>query len=517
MSKPWMIMAVALAVVLGLAARVPQGINSDQASQLRAVRQYVAGQSPTLNSVIEPDLRDLSRDRTIWIISRPPAPQLAMYPLLAAGLSSGLTVRILAVLCLLLGSAGWLRWFERFDMPRWVHYGVAAALPFLHEASNSLYTFSQDTLSYAVAPWVLLLTLSSQRRRGFLVGLVLGFTYIVKYSLIFLGFGALVWLLWRRRSPWLVVGCAIPLLALSVLNAHYGPAVNSFFALAGYYPRWGSLATLIADPALAVTDGESLIRTLLHTGSQFLPAYLALVPGLAFLWLTAYGARLPEVRALDAAQLALVAFVTTLIVMAAVWTFSYFAADTTARHVAPASLAVLPVVVLGAAQVWRRHGLAIRAALAGLAFVVIVGPLLYGALALVAKAGRVPPTYHLGPSALLNPYLATWPALPDLASVEHTIIDQFGPVTDVWYCDYPIAPLDLPGRVWGDVDERYVPPVFRSSKPLRITALILTRDETHGGGTAIRARFQGAGPWTRTVIAGANVTAWTTVLEPTGP
>jgi hypothetical protein len=517
MRTPWRILAISLCIVLGLTARVPQGIFSDQASQLRAVRQFVAGQSPTLNSVIEPDLRDLSRDRTIWIISRPPATQLAMYPWLAAGLSPGLTVRILAILCLILGSAGWLRWYERFDMPRWVHYGVAGALPFLHEASNSLYTFSQDTLSYAVAPWVLLLALSSQRRRGLVVGLVLGFTYIIKYSLFFLGFGALAWLLSRRRDPWLTVGFAIPLVALSVLNAHYGPAVNSFAALAGFYPRWGSLVALIANPAMAVADAEGLIRTGLQTGSQFLPAYIALAPGLAFLWLTARGARLPEVRALDAAQLALVVFVTTLIVMVVVWTFSDYAADTTARHVAAASLAVLPVVVLGAAQVWRRHGLPIRAAVAGLALVVIVGPLLYGALALVAKAGRVPRTYHLGPSALLNPYLATWPALPDLASVEHNIIDQFGPVTDVWYCDYPIAPLDLPGRVWGDVDERYVPPVFRSSKPLRVTALILTRDETHGGGTAIRARFQGAGPWTRTVIPGANVSAWTTTLEPTGP
>lgn len=511
MKAPWIVLTVALALVIALMARVPQGIHPDQASQLRAVQQYVAGRSPTVNTVVEPDLRDLSHDRAIWIMSRPPAPQLLAYPLIAADLSPGLAVRILAILCLIIGSAGWLRWFERFDMPRALHLGVAAALPFLHEASNSLFVFSQDVLSYAAAPWILLLALSFRRRGAIIVGCALGLTYVIKYSMLFLGLGALAWLWSRRRTPWLLLGCAVPLAALSALNAHFGPAINSFTAQAGFYPRWGSLVALLANPALAVADGEGLIRTVLQTGSQFLPAYIALAPGLGFLWLVAYGARLPVVRALDAAQLALVAFVTTLVLMGIVWTFSDFAADTMARHVVPATLAVLPVAALGAADLWRTRGPAMRALIGGLALVIVVVPVLYGALAPVAKAHRVPRAYHLGPSALLDQYLAPWPGTPDLQSVERRIVDQFGPSTDLWYSENSIAALDLDGRVWADVDERYLSPVFRSSTPLRVTALL------HGGGAAIRAQFQGAGPWTSHVIPGAEITVWTTVLQPTAP
>jgi hypothetical protein len=524
------ILIVALLVVFGLLARVPQSVHPDQAAQLRALQQYVAGRSPSLNTVIEPDLRDLSRDRAIWIVSRPPGPQLAAYVWRAAGFSLGTAVRIVAILCLIAGTVGWFRWYGQFDMPKSVRYGVAAALPFLHQASNSLYLFTQDTLSFAAAPWILLLALWLARRRDTaslgawcIVGLALGSTYVIKYSLFFLGFGAAVWLATRSRPHRarlvaLAIGCAIPIAALSVLNARFGPAVNSVTAQAGFYPRWGSLVALIADPALAVGDGEGLIRTILQTGAQYVPAYIGAPVGVAFLWLIAVGVRTPAARSLDAARLGVAVFVATLVFMAAVWTFSEFAADAGARHFVPASLAVIPVAAFGAMDLWRHRQWPVRAIIGCTGAAIVVVPLLYGALGLVAKARRAPSAYRLGPSGLFNLQLAPWPGAPDdLASIERRLVDQFGPTTDLWYCDDPATPLDLPGRVYGDVDERYLAARFQTSVPLRVTALIQRKDEAHGGGAAIRGQFQGAGPWTQTVIPGAEVNVWTTVLAPTLP
>jgi GT2 family glycosyltransferase len=523
LGMPWVIMILGLAVVFGVMGRVPQGIYGDQAAQVRAALQYVAGESPSLNTVVLPDPADLSRDERIWIVSRPPGPQLAVYPWLATGLSLGTALRIVAGLCLIVGSVGWLRWYEQFAAPTWVRAIVAAALPFLHEASNGLYLFTQDTLSYALAPWILLLAMRSARRGAFGTGLALGVTYVVKYSLFFLGLGALVWLgverSWRRLW-WVAAGAAIPVVALSLLNAHFGVALNSVTAQAGFYPHWGSLLALVADPALAVADADGLLQRLLFspehrvTRDQFAPYYIGLAPGLVFLWLIAHGARLPAVRGLAAAQLAVIAFVVTMGAIAAVWMFTSFAADLTARHVAPASLAVLPVAALGAVDVWRRRGWPLRALVAcGVGAIVLV-PALYGALALPAKAFRIPRQYRLGPSEVVNPNLAPIPGAPDLASVEHRIIGQFAARTDVWYADNALTALDLPGRVISGVDERYPASEFRSRRRLRVTALIQTKVDATGDGATIRAAFKGAGPWTETTIPGALANVWTAVLEP---
>jgi glycosyltransferase involved in cell wall biosynthesis len=498
---PQVIMIVALALVFAIMGRVPQGINGDQAAQLRGAVQYVAGKSPSVNTVVQPDPADLSRDQRIWIVSRPPGPQLAAYPWLAAGLSLGAALRIVASLCLIVGSFGWLRWFEQFEAPTWVLSIAAAALPFLHEASNGLYLFTQDTLSYAVAPWVLLLALRGARRRAFGLGLALGVTYIVKYSLFFLGLGALAWLgverSWRRLW-WVAVGTAMPVLVLSLLNAHFGVAVTSVTAQAGFYPQWGSLVALFADPALAVADADGLLSRLRA------PSSIGLAPGLVFLWLIAHGARLSAVRAMAAARLAVIAFVVTMVAIAAVWTFTSFAADLTARHVAPATLAVLPVAMLGAIDVWRCRGWLLRALVACTGGAILFVPMLYGALALPAKAWRPSHGYQVGPSGVLDPNL-----VPD-----RRVIEQFGATTDVWYSDNAITALDLPGRVLSGVDERYGADEFRSTRRLRITALIQTKLEPTGNGAAIRALFKGAGPWTETTFPGALANVWTSVLEP---
>jgi hypothetical protein len=64
------------ALVLLATARVPEGIVGDAAVQLRALQQYVAGQSPSLNHVVMPQPTDLAHDGAVWITWWPPGPQL---------------------------------------------------------------------------------------------------------------------------------------------------------------------------------------------------------------------------------------------------------------------------------------------------------------------------------------------------------------------------------------------------------------------------------------------------------
>lgn len=508
---PFVILLAALAVVLAYSPRIPQGVWGDQAVQLHAVQQYHAGVSPSINHVVQPDRTDLARDRPTWLTSHPPGTQLAVYPFVAAGVPLAASLRIVAVLALVFGALGWLRWFEQFELPFPVLCAAAGALPFLHEASNNLFIFSQDALNFAVAPWLLLMTLRLATRPArpeawFGAGVALGATYIVKYSLAFVGLGSLAFLALEsfraRRDAGRVAlaaaGCALPIVAMSALNERFGVAANTVAGQWRLYPQHlvSTVVGLVSNPALAVADTEGLILRVSHT-NYLLASYVGIAGGLTLWWLLA---RAP--RTAPATRLALVVFIVTLMLMAVVWMGSE-AADFEARHVAPASLAVLPVAYLGGVALWRRGG-ARRALIAVVALGFVVLPVAYGVLALGAK----PDSSNVGLSGLYNPEIAS--------DAERWIIGRFGPTTDVWYSYDSNTGLDLPGRVWSSADNLDLPTEFRSSRRLRVTALISRRFELDGRGPAIRALFRDAGPWTRTTVPGSDHDAWTTIIGP-GP
>jgi hypothetical protein len=292
--------------------------------------------------------------------------------------------------------------------------------------------------------------------------------------------------------------------------------MNNAAQTARFFPHWQSLVALIANPALAVADADSLWRYLLmHPGHPLTSdplaiAYVGVLPGLVLLWFVFAAMRRPAIMAAPAARLALALFGVTLLAMMATWTFSD-AADYEARHVLPASLAVLPVAYVSAANA-RRRLLAVT-----MAILFIVVPVLYGAVAVAGKITRLPRTYTVGPSGFYNPLLASM----DLAPVERTLVGRYGPVTDVWYIADAATALDFPGRVWTESNLDFVPIKklaglhFRTTAPVRLTALLRPTFEAQGKGAVIRAAFAGAGPWRRDTVAGSNYDVWTTVVEPT--
>src|SRR4030042_6834764 len=80
---------VSATLLILLVSRAPQGLYSDPATQMKALQQYLAGESPSINHVVMPKEGDLSEDAAGWISWWPPGPQLFNYPLMAGGVGLG--------------------------------------------------------------------------------------------------------------------------------------------------------------------------------------------------------------------------------------------------------------------------------------------------------------------------------------------------------------------------------------------------------------------------------------------
>jgi hypothetical protein len=541
-SRDTVILVVSACVVLIATAGVPQGVMGDQAEQLRAMQQFVAGISPSLNQLVSPDAADLSRDHAYWIVWWPPGVQMLAYPFRAIGLSVAQCARAIAALSLLFGSWGWLRWMRLFELPPRLRMVAAAALPLLHMANATLFFFSSDVLNFAITPWLLLAvhglaveTVAGHRTpayRWLVTGFALGMSYVVKYSLLLSALGALAFLVfvatpyWRRdggRVALALAGCALPVIVLSALNARFAGTLNSLAQDSHLNPRWQHVVALIANPALAAADANGLFRYLfMHPGhavtdNDLAPAYAGFAGGLVILWLIIHAVRAPELWRAITVRLTITVFVVTLALMGTVWTLSPYAADYDARHVAPASIALLPLLFLSGRDLWRRRGWRTRVVLGLAATICVVVPTMYGAVAVAGKIGRVPAGYRTGPSGFNNPLLAE----RDLAAVEDRILGGYGASTDVWWIADAVTAFDIPGRALAPANADFTPIErlravrYRSSKRLRLTALMPATFEANAKGPTIRGSFVGARQWRRDTVPGSKYDVWTTVIEPT--
>src|SRR4051812_1938157 len=104
-------------VLVVVASGTGQSLYSDPAAQFKTVQQVLMGESPRLNTWNRPDGDDLGRDRLEPLGWWAPGTPLAAFPLMRAGLSPAQTARALAVVMLLVGSAGWACWFASLELP----------------------------------------------------------------------------------------------------------------------------------------------------------------------------------------------------------------------------------------------------------------------------------------------------------------------------------------------------------------------------------------------------------------
>jgi hypothetical protein len=218
------------------AVAVPYRVDTDTGFQLKAVQQWLQGQSRSPGTLWLPDPRDLSQDVQLWSPWWPPGFPFAYTLLVATGLSLATALRLTSLLLFLAGGIGWL----------WLADDLAPRLParLLFAAAIGGYAFtiggaaslrSADILSFAAGPWLARLTLHAARRglaplQLWLAGLAGGATYLLKYSLFLTALpacGFLALLVWRRdpagtsrftRLAALGCGVALPVAALVLLN-----------------------------------------------------------------------------------------------------------------------------------------------------------------------------------------------------------------------------------------------------------------------------------------------------------
>jgi len=530
--------ALSAIVVCAIASRTHQSFYSDPAQQMKTALQFVAGASPAPNDWVRPDYDDLSRDVEEPLVVWAPGTPFAFVPFVRAGFGPAAAARSVAALALVLGAAGWARWCAAFDLPDAVVWFLAIGIGWLRFASNALFLYNAEILVFAAVPWVLIAAMAADRASGLrrpaamaLVGLAAGALYIVKYSATFVTAAVLTWLAWRslrrdgsregslarRVAPVAaaIAAAALPVVALSAWNRSHGGAANLMFATFGIRWDWAYLAHALAAPALTAGDLASpLAYVLMHPVHGFTQnaSWLTAI-GLPGGVLLAWFAIRPRVDGAPA-DLARTVFGVSLAAILLVWTLST-AVSVESRHLASAGFAMLPLAIAEGRARWPGAARPARIALAFAAVSFVGAPFAYGVVSVAAKAARYPPAYRTGPSGIYNPLLAG----RDAASVAAALNVDCSADDDVWYLVEPLSSLDLAGRaIVRNADFIPVETLrldrFRTSRRLRVRALLPPRFESNGKAAAIRASFPQAAQWSRSTIAGAEYDLWTAVLEP---
>lgn len=552
-------------VLLVLAtSRAPQGLYSDPAWQLLATEQFFAGNSPSINTLVQPDPSDVTRDRGEWIVWWAPGTQLAVSPLLAAGISPAAAVRAVVVICLLVGATGWALWFSLFRIPSWAQLALAALFPWARYASNALFFYSAEALVFGIAPWLLLGSLVEARRLAArpraavapaaALGLALGMAYVLKYSAVFVSLGVLAFLAlcvlgtvrgareirsavehytslrWRVAALAVCgIAFALPIGTLSALNRMQGSTANLVTASAGLHAHWHNIAFAIANPALAMADADAVARFLfLHPtrallGSELSLVWFGLPGGLVLACLLAGSVRHIARATLtsgtsdparSAESLAITVLLVSVCCLVLVWTISA-GASFEARHVATASMAVLPLALQAGFARFRSSRLATRALLVGAASCYVGLPLAYGVASVAGKVGRLGAPYRVGPSGFASPVLAS----SDVRACLREATAGFDTRTDIWYLPEPISALDI-GASRAIVVDADMTPIdklrghrFVTSVNRRVRALLPPSFEADGKGPLIRSSFPQARGWRDRAAPSCNYVVWDATLD----
>jgi hypothetical protein len=527
---PFLALVSSLIVVLAT-WRTPQSLFADPSWQLKALQQHLAGQSPTINTLVQPDPRDISQDHFEWISWWPIGTNVLVYPLLRMGLGIGGAVRVLAALALILGSLGFGYWVRIFRLPQWIAIALAIGIPWIRYANLSLFQYAAEGLVFGICPWLLVGAFrlrsrwTEQRNEKFVwllgYGVLLGFAYWLKYSAVFISIGALahlaitVWRQPRRRSLFelAMVGGLFCLVVgvLNVLNHAMGAAMNAVTEHPSFILDWHLPFNLIGLMAMAMADADGLARyVLFHPGRSLLPfnyltlCYLGLPGGVVLFWLLA------RRHASAAVLLSRDVLLTLSALFVAVMTvFSARAME--ARYIAAIGIALIPAVIESALQLAPKLRQASRALLVAGGIVYLAIPMAYGAFSVVGKIARTP-AYRTGPSGLYNPLFATTDARSPVAE----LTAGFNPDSDLWYLTEAFTAMDLPGRaIMQHADFLPVARLnqkFQTSKPLRIHLLLPPWFEQNGKGAAIRGEFLGAGNRSSRTVPGMIYVEWTASL-----
>lgn len=529
---PLLALVSSLLIVVAV-SRTPQSMFSDPSWQLKGLQQHLAGESPTFNTLVQANPRDISQNAPEWISWWPIGTNLLVYPLLRLGFSIGGAVRVLSALALILGSVGFGYWLRIFRLPYWLAITLAISIPWIRYANLSLFQYAAEGLVFGICPWLLVGAFRlrscrpNQRRESLLFllgyGLLLGLAYWLKYSAVFISAGVLAHLAlaaWKKQGPIMkdlaVVSTVFVFVVgvLNVLNHAMGSAMNAVTERPSFVLDWRLPFNFVGLMAMAMADADGLARyVLFHPGRNLLPfnyltlCYLGLPGGVVLLWL------LLRRQSSPALLLSRDVLITVSALFVAVMTvFSARAME--ARYIAALGIALIPAALEAALEVGPKLRRLSRAILLLVAICYLAIPIAYGGFSIIGKIARTPTRYQTGPSGLYNPLFAN----TDAKSALVELTKGFNPTSDLWYLTEPFTAMDLPGRVILRHADFLSPAglseSFHSSKPIRVHLLLPPWFEQNGKGALIRGEFYGAGTWLQRAVPGMNYVEWTAIVGP---
>lgn len=467
------LLGCALVLIIGL--RSHQSVSWDPASQLIAVKQFAAGEVPTLNHVSMPLPSNLRWSFNRWIREWPPGLNIVVYPLTAwLGLTLGTAIRSTAIAMLLCGSVGWALWARKILFSIKWRITYALSVPLLHYSCYNLLTFSCESFLFGLAPWLLLSAercgSDAKRWRQKLMGgwwLLLEMAcfasfvavlYWLKYSSVLLSIGCVAFVASRsfgnsaqpslRGLLFTILLFAVPLALMDLVGVSMGGTRNRLLALPAWKPQWEYLLHALTLNASAFADFEFLVLELMKdykfnldvsggVDSSLLVPILALPGSAVLLWLILLDRR-------SSPQIHLMRYLLAceIVLLLGMWSLSKAGVGFHARYVAVVSIALLPYVLQRGLELFSASDLPLRAFLAGLFAVYFALPFGYGALHLVRESGRRQ-EYASTPQGLYDQWLSgrAKPAPLD------RLLKGFNSKRDVWYTFEPSIALHLPGRV----------------------------------------------------------------------
>jgi hypothetical protein len=480
-------------LIVALTWHSPQLMYSDPAWQFKALQQHLAGQSPTFNTLVQPDAADLSRNRYQWISHWPILMGLIVWGLAKCGTGILMAIRILAIAGFVTGAAGWAVWAARFELPDWLLYSIAAGMPFIRYGNNALFTYSAEGLAFALGPWLLVLSVQLASRwsvsLALTAGIVLGAAYWAKYSLAIASLGALLFLFWRVRwkSLWTAVPCISLILALNLLNRVMG----GISSLVTENPlrvdlNWRGVISPFAFVPLAMADLDSLLHyLLLSPGHPLAQAevviYAIALPGTLLLLFLLRPKRSEE-------WLGVTLAIVSMISLGALW-LTARSVSFEARHLATAALGLIPVAAASAYRRWPAMSRTGRLTITIAAVVYLAVPVAYGAASVIGKRTRILP--------------------PAIGALPHA---------DVLYLPNPVAALQVDGReiiTWADFEPEWMlkGQAYRTSVPMHVALLLPPHFEQNGKADIIRSSFSQARGWTFEGTSG-TYHVWVAELKP---
>lgn len=309
-STPYIIVLFFLSLLFVISFIYPYRIDADPGFQIKAVQQWLRGQSDLFNSVTLPSPEDISKDVQAWIIWWPPGISFFFAPLIALGLPLGIATKITSYFFFMLGCIGWLKVADAIKANLTTKLIIALILPIYAITIASLTGLIGDVIPFGIMPWLFLYTLyviscfqSEQAKyshiliHSCLLGILLGSIYWIKYSAFLVSLGLLLYLyigflffsskyLLKKRLLPLAI-CTVSLLVVfifcTLVNLHLTGFVTAEFENIKFYQSRsaatqgiGLLFSFLGSIGLALFQATSWAMHLVYFSDRVIPFFASL-------------------------------------------------------------------------------------------------------------------------------------------------------------------------------------------------------------------------------------------------